>query len=227
MGMARQKDKKEADSWQFLVEAAKRGVEAQGFELERVPGRGLSNVWNLKRDGAVQPASIRTTRDRWFAFPPLANGNRWKTLDEVDLVVVAAVDSKDSPKNIEVYIFPAEEVRKRFKSAHKARSEAGLAVRDDFGMWVGLDADVRGIPASVGSGIVDQHPPVAVYPIETLLSGNEKPTGIGAMPASAARQSITPDTTTIADVLSRARQQIADIAAVRVEAVRLDLKIEY
>ena len=39
-------------------------------------------------------ASVRTTRDRWIAFPPLDGGTRWKTLDDVELVLVAAVDEE-------------------------------------------------------------------------------------------------------------------------------------
>ena len=46
-----------------LVEAAKKGAAAQGYCLSRMPGRGLSNVWNVTKDGKTMVASIRTTRE--------------------------------------------------------------------------------------------------------------------------------------------------------------------
>lgn len=232
------KKEKESDSWQFLVGAAKRAVEEQGYHPKKVPGRGLSNVWLLERDGKTQSASIRTTRDRWIAFPPLEGGSRWKTLDDVDLVVVAAVDSKENPRNIEVYVFPAQEVRQRFNAAYASRREAKQVMRDDFGMWVGLDRDVRELPASVGSGIVEQHAPVAVYAINDLVSEVGKrpsaPTRTSSTPTAAPASTVievdetdVPRANTISDVMAWARRRISEIAGVRVETVKLDLKIEY
>src|SRR4051794_5720938 len=115
----------ETVKWHLMVEAAKRGAMADGYALDRVPGRGLSNVWMITKNGKSQKASIRTTRDRWFAFPPLDNGKKWKTLDEVDVVIVATVDDRHDPKNVEVYMFPAAEVRKRFDASFAARVAAG------------------------------------------------------------------------------------------------------
>ena len=114
--------------WRLLCEAAKRAMEAGGYELARVPGRGLSNVWLFERNGKRGSASIRTSRDRWFAFPPLKGGAKWKTLDDVDVVIVAAVDKADNPEKVEVYIFEADVVRKHFRAAHLARISAGQAL---------------------------------------------------------------------------------------------------
>src|SRR5437867_805678 len=119
-------------TWSILVSAAKRGVEAEGFTLTRVPGRGRSNVWEIERQGKTQRASIRTTKDRWFAFPPLKRGTKWKTLDDVDVVIVAAVDDREDPRNVQVFRFEAPEVRERFDAAYAARTKAGLAVKDSF-----------------------------------------------------------------------------------------------
>ena len=41
----------EAARWRLLVAAAKGAAEAQGYKLTRVPGRGLSNIWNMGKDG--------------------------------------------------------------------------------------------------------------------------------------------------------------------------------
>src|SRR5882672_9831449 len=142
-----------ARMWRILVHAAKKAADDAGYKLTRVPGRGLSNVWNVQKDGKTQVASIRTTRDRYIAFPPLDGGKKWKTLDDVDLVIVAATDSKKDPKQVEVYIFPASEVRKRFDQSYAARTKDGHVVRDNFGMWLSLDPDYRPTPARIGSGI--------------------------------------------------------------------------
>jgi hypothetical protein len=215
--------------WRVLVDAGKQAAREQGYLLSRVPGRGLSNVWSLKKDGKSQLASLRTTRDRWIAFPPLKRGTKWKTLDDVELVVIAAVDSKEDPKNVEVYIFPAEEVRKRFNAAYAARAKAGQVIRDDFGMWVALDADMRGIAASVGSGIVEHFKRVATYSIDALLSSRPDQSTDAEEEAliddGPMEESARPST--IAEVMAWARERVAEIAGVRVEAVKLDLKVEY
>src|SRR3954466_243062 len=114
----------EAARWRLLVDAAKQAAEAADYQLSRVPGRGLSNIWNLTKDGKTQVAAIRTARDRWIAFPPLEKGTKWKTLDDVSLVLVATVDSKENPQSIEVYIFPADDVRERFNASYAARVKA-------------------------------------------------------------------------------------------------------
>ena len=219
----------EATKWRLLVDAAKQAAEEQGYALKRVPGRGLSNIWSMEKDGKKHLASIRTTRDRWIAFPPLNGGAKWKTLDEVELVVVAAVDSKEEPENIEVYIFPADEIRKRFNAAYAARIEAGHAIRDNFGMWVGLDPDLRRVASSVGSGIVEHHIRVAMYSIDALLSAKLGPPPYGEDGAAIDQKAECELTcpTTIAEVMAWAREHVAEIAGVPVDAVKLDLKVEY
>jgi hypothetical protein len=221
------KNSVESEGWKFMVDAAKRGLEGEGYRLKRLPGRGLSNVWKAEREGKFHSVSVRTTRDRWIAFPPLNGGSKWKTLDDVDLVAVAAVDSKEAPRNIEVYLFPARDVRQRFDAAYRARRKADQVVRDDFGMWVGLDKDSRGVPASVGSGIKEQYPPIAVYSIDELRSSVKRAFGEAhAVHRDYAEIDLSRGTT-ISEVMSWTRQRVSEIAGVRVEAVKLDLKIEY
>jgi hypothetical protein len=212
--------------WQLMVEAAKRGAAEQGYKMRRMPGRGLSNIWNLDKDGTSQLTSIRTTRDRWIAFPPLLNGTKWKTLDDVELVLVATVDSKENPQKVEVYILPANEVRQRFDAAYKARKKAGHVHTDNFGMWVGLDPDPRGIATSVGAGIIENYKPIAVYSIDTLVAQTAEVRGDDDPSEERAEQ---PEArpATIAEVMAWARERVAEIAGVRVESVKLDLKVEY
>jgi len=213
----------------LLVGAAKKALDAQGYSLARVPGRGLSNVWRVTRNGATQVAAIRTTRDRWIAFPPLDGGSKWKTLDDVDLVVVAAVDSKENPQNIEIYFFPAVAVRKKFDANYAERVNQRQTVIDGFGMWVSLDRDDRGVAASAGSGIVDQYKRVAVYPIQELLANvaSKPDTDEVERERGDEERFVPPPVATISEVVAWARERIAEIAGVKTEAVRLDLRIEY
>ncbi len=211
--------------WRLLCEAAKRAMTTAGYELARVPGRGLSNVWLFERNGKRGSASIRTTRDRWFAFPPLEGGRRWKTLDDVDIVLVAAVDNPDMPEVAEIYIFDAAMVRSRFNAAYEARVAAGHRVKDNFGMWLRLDRDDRGLPTSVGSGLADQRPPVARVRIADGIAKPEveAPATVPAL----AEQPPTIAGETIFHIMAAARERVAALAGVRPEAVKLDVKIEY
>jgi hypothetical protein len=199
--------------WALLVTAAKEAAQKAGYVLKRVPGRGLSNVWEIAKDGKVERASIRTTRDRWIAYQPLEKGTRWKTLDDVQWVIVAAVDKRDDPENVEVYLFPAADVRKRFKDAYKARIADGQTQQDSFG-----------IAASVGSGLVDAFKPIAKFSIKSLLATgtqlqSEEPHVPGDM------GDVMPTLNTISEVLAWARQQVAQLAGVEISAVKLDLKL--
>lgn len=218
----------ESVRWRLMVDAAKKGMAGQGYSLARVPGRGLSNIWTVSKDGKSKLASIRTTRDRYIAFPPLEGGAKWKTLDDVELVVVATVDSKDDPENVEVYLFPADDVRKRFNAHYVARSKDGQTIKDNFGMWVALEHDDRGIAASVGTGIIDHYKPIAVYPIADLLADNPHAEAGDEEPDEGAGETAAvPSLSTIAEVMAWARDRVAQLAGVQTEAVKLDLKIEY
>ena len=170
--------------------------------------------------------SIRTTKDRWIAFPPLEKGTKWKTLDDVGIVVVAAVDDRDDPRNVEFYRFDAAEVRRRFDASYAARIDAGQTVRDDLGMWLNLDEDDRGLPASVGAGLATVYPQITTFPLEELTA--EIPTQPAAVPEDrdTAGTPATREPQTIADVMDWARKRIATLSGVRMDAVRLDCRIE-
>ena len=209
-------------SWPLLVNAATRALREAGYAPQRLPGRGRANVWAIEEEGQPKRVSIRTTRDRWFAFPPLDNGTKWKTLDDVDIVVVAAVDEPEDPNRIEVYRFNAKEVRKRFDASYAARIQAGRSEPDNFGMWVGLDVDGRGLPASVGSGLASEHAPIAVYSLDQLLAANRNE----ASDTAEDDEALEPSPDTVAEVMKRARERIAMLSGVNVEAVRLSCSIE-
>lgn len=231
----------QSDRWHRMVRAARRALEEQGYQVERMPGRGLANIMRLTKEGKTELASIRTTQDRWYAYNPLPAGG-WKTLDEVEWVVVAAVDKPGAVEKIIVHLFPADDVRKRFNDSLQARLAAGYP-KKDFAMWVGLDTDTSGSPGGVGSGIADVYQPIGVYDADDLAAvpGASMPDAEATLAEAASDSpvrvppqeptSVTPATTaskpgpTIADVLTSAREQIARIAGVPTEMVRLELKI--
>ena len=211
----------------ILVGAATLALRGAGLAPKRVPGRGRSNIWEVEESGRHKRVSIRTTKDRWFAFQPLKKGTKWKTLDDVDIVVVAAVDDLDDPRNVEVYRFDAEEVRNRFDASYAARIAAGQTVREDFGMWLNLDGDDRGLPSSVGAGLATMYPPITAFRLEELIADNAEP---AATPedgdATGAGVAIAREPHTIGEVLDLARRHIATLSGVRMEAVKLDCRIE-
>ena len=209
-----------SESWQVLVHAARRALKEAGYAPRRLPGRGRANIWEIEEGGQPKRVSVRTTRDRQFAFPPMNNGTKWKTLSDADIVVVASVDDPDDPSRIEVYRFDANEVRERFDAAYKERIEAGRSEPDNFGMWVKLDADTRGLPGSVGSGLASKHEPIAVYPLDQLI-GEDK---VSERAEGGEDPEPVPDT--IAEIMLRARERIALLSGVSVEAVKLSCAIE-
>lgn len=222
----------QSEKWHRLVRAAKRALEEQGYQVERVPGRGLANVMRITKGGKTALASIRTTNDRYIAFNPLEAGG-WKTLDEVEWVVVAAVDKPGAVEKIVVHLFPAEDVRERFNASLQSRLAAGY-VKKSFAMWLALDTDTSGAAAAVGSGIVDKYAPIGVYSADELVAlpgamPDDEATIAEAASDSPVRVPVQAPTpakpTSIADVLAAAREQIAAIAGVPVENVALELKI--
>ena len=200
----RLKEMGETASWRLMVSAAIEGAKKAGYTAKRQPGRGLSNTWELSAGGISKIASVRTTRDRYIAFPPLDGGKRWKTLDTVDLVLVSAVDEPGDPQNVDVYLFPADDVRKRFDASHAARIENGHTVRDDFGMWVMLDRGDDTLPGQVGHSLAVDYPAIARFSIDEL-EGQITPATEQAV------KEATPE---------------PEVAGMSSDAIKLDLKIE-
>lgn len=211
--------------WNEMVLAAKTSLEQQGYKLEKIPGRGRSNVWFARKDGSEIKVCIRTSQDRWFAFPAMEKG--WKTLEDVDRVVVAAVNDRENPTTIEVYHFDKNVVEDRFDRNRAARLKAGQNVRIGYGMWIAIDRDDRGLPASEGAGLGEDFPPVFTTPI-TMPSEDEA----GDWAANSENDpsvdaSSEPNVNSIKGAMDQARATIAKIAGVDVANVKLELKIDY
>lgn len=219
----------EMASWRLMVGAAIEGAKRIGYELKRQPGRGLSNTYDAIKDGKTSTVSVRTTRDRWFAYQPVEGGTRWKTLDEVELVLVSAVDDPAAPRNVDVYLFPADEVRKRFDASYAARSENGNTMRDGFGMWVKLDAGDPSVPSQVGAGLADDYPAIARFSLDEL-EASATPQVVEEMPLAlqekaSQEEAGVPALSTVADVLTFARERIAELTRMPADAIKLDLRM--
>lgn len=225
----RLKDMGETASWRLMVGAALEGAKAAGYSMKRQPGRGLSNTYEMTKDGTTQIASVRTTRDRFIAFPPLDGGKKWKTLDTADLVLVSAVDDPADPQNVDVYLFPGEEVRKRFDASYAARIQNGHTVRDDFGMWVMIDEGDDAIISQVGHSLAVEYPAIAHFSIDELEAGlAPESTQMAAEAAPELKEEVALDTfalSTVADVLTFAREKIAVLTGIPADAIKLDLKM--
>lgn len=225
----RLKEMGETASWRLMVSAALEGAKKLDYELKRQPGRGLSNTYAMTKDGVTQVASVRTTRDRYIAFPPLEGGRKWKTLDTADLVLVSAVDNPADPQNVSVYLFPADEVKKRFDASYASRVSNGHTVRENFGMWVMLDAGDDNIASQVGHSLAIDYPPIAEFTIDELESGVEPEVQIMAAEAALdAEEEAASELTglnTVAELLAFSREKIAILTGMPVEAIKLDIKI--
>ncbi len=94
-------------------------------------------------------------------------------------------------------------------------------------MWVNLDTDERDTAAAVGSGIVDKYVPVAVYLLDGLYKdlASERPDFTDQMVDDDDGVNEGPQLGTIAEVMAWARTRVAEIAGVRTQAVKLDLKV--
>jgi hypothetical protein len=225
----RLKDMGETASWRLMVNAALAGAKAVGYSMKRQPGRGLSNTYEMTKDGKTQVVSVRTTRDRYIAFPPLDGGKKWKTLDSADLVLVSAVDDPAAPQSVDVYLFPAEEVRRRFDSNYAARIENGHTVRENFGMWVMIDQGDDTIISQVGHSLAVDYPAIAHFSIDELEKAVE-PSTKALLDESAPEHGEAIATSqsqlnTVADVLTFAREKISELTGMPADVIKLDLKM--
>lgn len=142
-------------------------LQQNGWKVERIPRMGKSSVRRITKGGKTRKVSIRTTQDRWIAFPRNHADNGWVTLSDVDAVVAVSVDDRGDPKFALVHMIEADEMRKRFDRAYKARIAAGYKIPLGRGVWVSLyDPDATDPVTHVGGGAGLENPPIASVPLE-------------------------------------------------------------
>jgi hypothetical protein len=146
------------------------GVEAlrkQGYEVKRIDGSGKSSVRRIAKGNQNLKVSIRTTQDKWIAFPRNGDDTAWITLSEVDAVVAVSVDNVGDPKIAQVHMLPGDDLRQRFDRAYRARIDAGYQIPLGRGVWVSLYREEADEPVvNVGAGAGLAYPPFAQVPLQ-------------------------------------------------------------
>jgi hypothetical protein len=133
----------------------------QGWKVERIPGFGKSSVRLITKGSHSRKVSIRTSQDKWIAFPRNEADNGWGTLPDVDLVVAVSVDSHHHPRFAQVHMIEGDEMRQRFDRAYKARKAAGYHSPAGRGFWLPLyHSDDNGPVRYVGGGAGIDHPAI-------------------------------------------------------------------
>jgi hypothetical protein len=146
----------------------------EGWKIERIPGIGKSSVRRITKGGKSRKVSIRTSQDRWIAFPRNQTDNGWITLSDVDVVLAVSVDDSDDPKFAQVHMIEGNEMRQRFDRAYKARKAAGRSIPLGRGVWVPLYHPDRTDPVTdVGGGAGLEHPPIARVPLGPSLPDSD------------------------------------------------------
>ena len=217
----------EVERYRLAMGAAKKTFVGWGYELKKMPGRGQSATYVYIADGSRKKVAIKTSGNRWFAFSPLDGGKHWKTLDDVDQVLVVAVDTPKSPTAFHIYLFPVEEVREAFRrglrGARRRRAQGGRQLRH-----VGLLGPDRLRSAHrrrrrARRGIQLEGPAFDCRPPRFPKEGP----AASSPPSDAHAQLDPPETfATIGEVMAWARQRIANLAGVPVDAVNLGLSIQ-
>jgi len=98
-----------------LFGAAIAALESDGWKVEKVAGSGKSSVRRITKGKDSKVVSIRTTQDRSIAFPRIEGDKSWRTLDEVDAVVAASVDDKESPHFANIHLLPGRRDARPFQ----------------------------------------------------------------------------------------------------------------
>ena len=145
------------------------GVEAlqmDGWAVEKIRGSGKSSMRRITRGKERRDIAIRTTQDQWIAFPRNDSDDGWKTLADVDAVVVVSVDDVVNPRFGLVHFIEGSEMRARFDRAYAAREAAHHQLDAGRGIWLSLyDRETNPPVRLAGAGLGLDHPPIARLPL--------------------------------------------------------------
>jgi hypothetical protein len=148
-----------------LWEAALSALKQQGWSVERVLGSGKSSMRRITKGRIAKIATIRTTQDRWIAFPRTKGDKGWLTLDDSEIVVVASVDDKDVPKFAWIHLFDQADIKRRIDKAYALRMKAKRSIPIGRGVWISLYDEDDGSPKLAGAGAGNASPPIAKMPL--------------------------------------------------------------
>lgn len=171
--------------WEIGVET----LRAQGWEVERVAGSGKSSMRRITKGRLSKIATIRTTQDRWFAFPRTKDDKGWLTLDDSDCVVVVSVNEKEDPKFAWVHMFDQADIKKRLDRAYKVRQSANRQIPIGRGVWISLYRKDDGSPQLAGAGAGNDFPRIAEVPLQR---GESQAVAVSAEPPRDSGGSVRP-----------------------------------
>ena len=123
-----------------LRRLGEKALQDLGWTVERVSRARKSSVRRITKGSESRRVSFKTSRDRWIAFPRNDADTGWKTLSDVETVVVAAVDP-DNPAFARVHMIGADDLKARFDRAYAARTAAGYSIDRARGVWIPLYHD--------------------------------------------------------------------------------------
>jgi hypothetical protein len=129
-----------------MLEAVEKVLETTGYKVEKL-GR---KIWDITKGNQTQKIAIRTSRDRYIGSP--ATGGALRRPD-IGAFAIGAVNSRDNPEAVEVYLIPRAEILRRFE-AHRAAGYSGRGPS-----FIALDKENGTI--GVGSGLAAEFPPIA------------------------------------------------------------------
>lgn len=136
-----------------LTRVAEQALSEDGWGVERISGSGKSSLRRIIRGSNSKVVSIRTTQDRWIAFPRIDEQDNFGTLPDVDAVVASSVNDPDNPEEAWVHLLDGEDMRARFSRAVQARKAAGYALPIGRGIWISLYDEEQETPVTkVGAG---------------------------------------------------------------------------
>ncbi|RZJ02110.1 MAG: hypothetical protein EON90_00500 [Brevundimonas sp.] len=200
-------------------------LRGQGYAVRRSPGSGARQVYEAAKGDETLRIAVRTSQDTWFAFPRLADDSGWLTLDEVDWVLVASIDTPHQPTEARVHWMPADDVRARFEQGYRARLAAGHAVPLGRGLWLSLyDPNASSPVSHVGGGFGLDYPPIATCSLSQVLEELPAP-GAALAIESEPDEDFEPDLKAPAFDLLEAKRMIARGLGLSAEAIRITIDI--
>lgn len=197
-----------------LRKAAEQALRQQGYETEILKGSGGARL-RIRKDGQEGLALVRTSSDRWVGW--MRKDGEWKGFEEADLVVVAAIDNMQRPRDIEVYAFEPEVVHQAYVDNLAARLRSNPDFRTDAPVFIGLDPCLKGKPSSTASNLKEQALWSSVLPLDDADKAVQEP-------SAAAPATVRPSETR-EKFAARVRQEFADLIGVPADKVSIEFRV--
>jgi hypothetical protein len=186
-----------------LRRAGRQALVEEGYEVTALSGPGVLPGARLEavRGKEVLTVAVRATQERFVGFSRHPNGH-WRTLENVDLVLVAT-PIKKSLRAVEALAFNASELIPLFNDAQKQTNDAEPI--NSLPVFIPLDSDNRKQLGHTVAGLKEH----AVWRrvIESKPKSDEPTSKMDAF-------------------LERVRREFAELTGVTVENVSVEFKVK-